>query len=412
MSKPPNSTPPKTSIYHATSLDELEEAGAETVRYTPSRDAAMRLDKYLCNRLKGMSRNQVQRLIDLGGVTVNGSPGKPSLKLKAGDTVDVVVPPKPASDLTPEDIPLDVLYEDDAFIAVNKHADIIVHPARGRLSGTMLNALLFHFQKHGTGDLSTVGKVPTDETGVPVGGAGGDTRPGVIHRLDRFTTGVIVFAKQDEAHWLLAQQWERRTNLKAYLAVVHGNPTPAAGVIDQPLGKHPTIREAHAVRHDATSKHALTLYRVREQYKGFALVEFELKTGRTHQIRVHAAYIGHPLVGDILYGGEPLATPDLDAPPLPAGFRPNLVYARPKAEGQKLEAAFAANPETIIAHPALHAGLLQIVHPITRQPMTFTAPLHEPMRSLVHHLRERHDDSLPTVTNGTHIDLTAAALPI
>ncbi|MEM6553361.1 MAG: RluA family pseudouridine synthase [Planctomycetota bacterium] len=410
MPKPSNTTPPKTSIYHATSLDELEEAGAETVRYTPSRDAAMRLDKYLCNRLKGMSRNQVQRLIDLGGVTVNGSPGKPALKLKAGDTVDVVVPPKPASDLTPEDIPLEVLYEDDAFIAVNKPADIIVHPARGRLSGTMLNALLFHFQKQGQGDLSTIGKVPTDETGAPVGGAGGDTRPGVIHRLDRFTTGVIVFAKQDEAHWLLAQQWERRTNLKAYLAVVHGNPTPAAGVIDQPIGKHPTIREAQAVRHDATSKHALTLYRVREQYKGFALVEFELKTGRTHQIRVHAAYIGHPLVGDILYGGEPLATPDLDTPPLPAGFRPNLVYARPKAEGQKLEAAAAANPDSLIAHPALHAGLLQIVHPLTREPMTFTAPLHEPMRSLVHQLRERPDDSLPTVTDGTHIDL-AAAIP-
>ncbi|MEM6749083.1 MAG: RluA family pseudouridine synthase [Planctomycetota bacterium] len=388
----------KGSIYHAESLDDLEAAGAETESFTLSRDAKLRLDRFLQSKLKGMSRNQVQRLITLGGVTVNQKPAKASLALREGDTVEVVVPPKPAERLDPEPIPLDVLFEDGHLIAINKQADIIVHPARARLSGTMLNALMHHFQHSGqnqAGPVESLSSVGEDEA-----------RPGVVHRLDRFTTGVIVFAKRDESHWLLARQWERRTNLKAYLAVVHGHFDPPAGAIDRPLGKHPTIREAHAVRHDSAGKESLTLYRTREQYPGYSLVEFELKTGRTHQIRVHAGYAGHPLVGDILYGGEPVGTPELDTPPRPAAARPDTVFARTKEQGLKAEADALDRDDVIIAVPALHAALLRIEHPTDQRTLTFTAPLHEPLATLVRELRRRGVARLGP--QGCHVDLDQA----
>ena len=407
--------------YHAESVEELEEAGAERLVWTMSKDSSNRLDKYVQGRLKGISRSQVQKLIELGAVIVNGQVSKASLKLRGGDVVEVVVPPKPTTDLEPEDIPLDILYEDEGFIAINKDAGMIVHPARSHLHGTMLNALAYHFTHHpgNTVDRTVslpAGDSPADREPTPTksnnkrnrakdkhkpsfSSIGEDTaRPGVIHRLDMNTTGVILFGKQNESHWLLAKQFEDRTNTKAYLAVVHGNPEPAAGIVDQPLGKHPTIREGNAVRHDSTGKHALTLYRVREQYEGYALVECEIKTGRTHQIRVHLQYIGHPIVGDQLYGGEIVGPKELDDPPYPAGARPNLSYARPKSEGQKIEAAAAArlkqgdaHPDgpVIMPHPALHAAYLKIAHPIDKHDMIFTAPLHEPMRTLVNELRKR-----------------------
>lgn len=407
--------------YFAESLEDLEEAGAERMSWTMTKDSTMRLDKYVQGRLKGISRSQVRKLIDLGAVTVNGSAGKPSQKLRDDDVVEVVVPPKPSEDLIPEDIPLDILYEDDMFIAINKDAGIIVHPARSRLTGTMINALAYHFENHpgNTVDRTTPspqsarasegGPLQTksdnkrnrakDKKTKPSLSSVGEAaaRPGVIHRLDMNTTGVILFAKQNEAHWLLAKQFEERTNTKAYLAVVHGNPDPV-GVIDQPLGKHPTIREGNAVRHDTTGKHALTLYRVREQYEGYALVECEIKTGRTHQIRVHLQYIGHPIVGDIMYGGEIIGPKELDDPPFPAGSRVNLSYARAKSEGQKLEARALQRFEqgedhpdgpALIAVPALHAAYLKVKHPIDQHEMIFTAPLHEPMRTLVNELRKR-----------------------
>ncbi|MFN3168677.1 MAG: pseudouridine synthase [Phycisphaeraceae bacterium] len=428
--------------YFAESLEELEEAGAERLTWRMSKDSSLRLDKYVQGRLKGTSRSQVQKLIDLGAVTVNGEPAKASFKLREADVVEVVVPPKPAEDLEPQDIPLDILYEDDAFIAINKDAGIIVHPARSHLHGTMLNALAYHFKHHPGNTVDRTLKAPSTPTEAgPERSEGPDqpnrkpnrkpdskpalssigkqqARPGVIHRLDMNTTGVILFGKQDDAHWLLAKQFEDRTNTKAYLAVVHGNPEPAAGVIDQPLGKHPTIREGNAVRHDSTGKHALTLYRVREQYAGYALVECEIKTGRTHQIRVHLQYIGHPIVGDLLYGGELVGPAELDNPPHPAGARVNLSYARQKEEGKKLEAIAAERLEQgdahpagrlIMAYPALHAAYLRIHHPLDKHDMVFTAPLHEPMRTLVQELRKRPDPKGRGVVNkGCYIDLDAA----
>lgn len=388
---------------------ELDEDGAEHSRFVLSRDAKHRLDKFLQNRLKSVSRNQIQKLIALGGVTVNNKTPKASTTLKEGDVIDVILPPRPAKEIIAEDIPLDILYEDDAFIVVNKQADLIVHPARGRLTGTLLNALAYHFQQAGVaaqaqqqeqlrqeGEIAGLSTVGTD-----------DARPGIVHRLDRNTTGVIILAKKDEAHWLLARQFEYRTNLKSYFAVVHGCPDPVGGAIEQPIGKHPTIREGMAVRHDSQSKHALTLYRVRERYKGYSLVELELKTGRTHQIRVHLSYIGHPIVGDILYGGEPVGPAELADPPRATAARPMLTYARPKEDSQKIEQALAGRDDIIMATPALHAALLRIKHPMTEDMMTFTAPVHSPMRELILKLRQQPEDG-PVVTEGYHVDMTTA----
>ncbi|MEM1447257.1 MAG: RluA family pseudouridine synthase, partial [Planctomycetota bacterium] len=282
--------------YEATTLDELEEAGAEHRVYELGTDSKQRLDVYLHNRLKGISRNQIQKLIGLGGVTVNGKNVKPSLSLRSGDRVEVMVPPKPAVDVHPEPIPLHILYEDDDMVVVNKQANFIVHPARKHKTGTMVNALAHHLE-HGPAPGTVFAEPaqapnnsshPQNAKLSPVGKD--DQRPGVVHRLDMNTTGVIIFAKQETTHWLLAKQFEDRTNLKCYLALVHGCPDPPSGAINQPLGKHPTIREGHAVRNDATGKDSLTFFRVRRRYEGYSLIECELKTGRTHQIRVHLSY--------------------------------------------------------------------------------------------------------------------------
>ena len=197
--------------------------------------------------------------------------------------------------------------------------------------------------------------------------------------------------------------------LKAYLAVVHGNLDTAGGVIEQPIGKHPTIHEAQAVRHDSQSRRSVTLFRVREQYRGYCLVELELKTGRTHQIRVHMTYQGYPIAGDILYGGDPIGPGELDVPPVAPGSRKFLTFARPKAEGQRLEADAAqrlADGDLIIATPALHAGLLSFEHPIRQETVTFTAPLHEPMATLVRELRRRPGAG-PVADSGYNLDLSA-----
>lgn len=394
--------------YEATTLEELQDAGAEQRVYQLSTDSSQRLDKYLQNRLKGISRNQIQKLIALGGVTVNGKDCKPSLALRAGDRVEVVVPPKPAIDVLPEPIPLHILHEDDDMVVVNKQANFIVHPARKYKTGTMVNALSYHLANPGFNDSRYLpdGEKPTlSDVGRD------DQRPGVVHRLDMNTTGVILFAKQETTHWLLAKQFEDRTNLKCYLALVHGCPPEPSGIINQPLGKHPTIREGHAVRNDASGKESLTFYRVRRRYHGYSLIECELKSGRTHQIRVHLSYLGFPIVGDQLYGGETVGTAELLDPPMAAGSRPNLNFARTKAEGQKIEAAAAeraASGELVMGTPALHAALLRIQHPVKQEPMTFTAPLHSPMLDIVRELEANHRAPGETITDGTHINLSQA----
>jgi 23S rRNA pseudouridine1911/1915/1917 synthase len=385
------------------------ERAIRTVRFILSKDLKKRLDRYLCDRIDFLSRNQIQKLIDDGGVRVNDRQPKSSTELRKGDRVEVVVPLPPSKNILPEDIPLDVLYEDEHIIVLNKQPDILVHPARSHIKGTMLSALAYHFRHRSPlgGDLSTVGNE--------------FARPGVVHRLDRHTSGCIVFAKSDEAHWKLGHSFEYRRVEKRYLAVVHGIVEPAQDAIEFPIGPHPSrekgYREKQVVRHDELGKPALTLYRVREWYGPahpttpestvpesrpgwtpvkpptpttpgmsrlpvtenglYSLVELDLKTGRTHQIRVHLAELGYPIVGDDMYGGKPYAD---------------------------------ASGRTIIEHPALHAALLAFDHPITEQRLEFTAPLRSQVASLVADLRVKHGQggvTRPEVP-GTRVDLAMA----
>ncbi len=387
------------------------------------RDPKMRLDQYLQNRLKGISRSRIQRLIDSGAVTLNDHPPKASAIIRQGDRIHVVLPPPAVQRVDPEPMPLDILFEDDDLVVINKTAGVIVHPARGNTRGTMVNGLAWHMKQQLEAEggqwkawtTSGVAHRPGAKArsrqvkGLSTVGAE-DLRPGVVHRLDQFTTGCIVFARSDWAHWRLARQFERRQTLKAYLALVHGNFDHTGDVIDQPIGKHPTIREAFAVRHDSNARDSVTLYRVREQYRGYSLVELELKTGRTHQIRVHLSYLGHPIVGDVVYGGEPLRRADLDDPPLPAAHRRYLNCVRTKEEGLAVLERARTDPDTLLYHPALHAALLSFRHPRLEEAVTFTAPVHEPMRGILNALRQRRIDG-PVATEGYFVDLDAALPP-
>lgn len=328
------------------------------VSFELSRDLKCRLDKYLTSRITFMSRNQLQHLIASGGVTVNGREAKPATTLRRGDTVEVVVPPPPSTEIVPQNIPIEVMYEDEHLIVLNKRADIIVHPARAEKSGTLLNALAWHF-RHASetgGELSPLGA--------------DDARPGVVHRLDRNTTGCILFAKNEEVHWKLGAQFEHRQVDKRYLAVVHGTVEPDGFVIEKPIGPHPSkekgYREKMVVRHDELGKPSVTIVRVRERYRlhervagdqAFSLVELELKTGRTHQIRIHLTDGGWPIVGDDMYGGRPFAT---------------------DREGT----------DVVIARQALHAALLAFEHPMTGATMSFVAPIPADMQRLVDELRK------------------------
>ncbi len=360
-----------------------DDAAVGRVTFTLQRDLNTRIDKYLTSRITFMSRNQLQKLIAGGGVMVNDRPAKASTNLRRGDIVEVMIPEPPPAGIQPEDIPLEVLFEDEYIIVLNKQPDIIVHPARSHNKGTMINALAHHFRSTGSGALSKVG----DEF----------ARPGVVHRLDRNTSGVIVFAKQDEAHWKLGHQFEHRRVDKRYLALVQGKLEPESDLIELPIGPHPSrekgYREKYVVRHDDQGKHAVTIYRVRESYSvgtatvrerkpsitshtptSYALVELELKTGRTHQIRVHLSHLGWPIVGDDMYGGKPLLAPD----------------GRP-----------------IINRQALHATLLGFTHPITGTRMEFTAPLRGDMAEAVRMLRSTSSVHRPPAIGAT-VDLAAA----
>lgn len=392
---------------------------AQRAQFIIRRNLDRRVDVYLQQRLKGISRNRVQKLIALGAVTVNGTTAKASTAIHQGDCIDVLLPARAVRTIEPEPIPLDVIHEDQWLIALNKQHNLIVHPARSHLSGTLLNGLAYRFQQQQaqngqsstartTRGLSEYDRNAIDGEIEGLSGVGANEfRPGIVHRLDKDTTGVMVVAKSDESHWAIARQFENRSVLKAYLAVVHGNIDTVGGVVEAPLGKHPTIREAQAVRYDSTGKPSVTLFRVREQYAGYTLVELELKTGRTHQIRVHMSYLGHPIVGDILYGGEPIGQRELDHPPLAAGSRRYLTFARDKNEGQRITTLAEGRDDLIMARPALHAALLRLTHPHSQQPVSFTAPLHEPTQQLVTALRQRTIDA-PVATEGYWVNLCKA----
>lgn len=383
------------------------------VVFVLQRDLQSRLDKYLVSRISFMSRSQLQRLIDEGGVTVNGRAPKASTKLRLNDRVEVFVPPPPATDIQPQQIPLHVLFEDDHIIVLNKQPDIIVHPARSHLTGTLINALAWHFSNVSGGALSQVGKE--------------FARPGVVHRLDRDTSGLIVFAKNDEAHWRMARQFETRTVDKRYIALVHGVFEPEIDAIDLPLGPHPSkekgYREKVVVRHDHLGKPSLTIARLREAFpmneekaeaaggsgaggaarrghgprsrndgsandpaRGFSLVELELKTGRTHQIRVHLSHLGFPIVGDDMYGGIHALTP-------------NMLDTRLSDLSSK------GDEGALLARQALHATTLSFKHPMTQEPMAFQAPFPSDMGQTLAALRRASHGHRSVSPPGCTIDV-------
>ena len=247
----------------------------------PEASAGERLDVFLAKQLDGWSRSRLQRLIDEQDVLVNGRGAKSSYKLRLNDRVEAELTALPLSQFEPEDILIEIVYEDDDLIVVNKPAGMVVHPAAGAHSGTLANALAFHFQK-----LST---------------AAGAARPGIVHRLDKDTSGLLVVAKTESAHENLADQFRAREVFKSYVALVHGQLEKDRGEIDQPIARDPRHRTRMAIVRGGRA--ALTLYRARQRFNRFTLLDVELKTGRTHQIRVHLAWLKHPVVGDETYGG-------------------------------------------------------------------------------------------------------------
>jgi len=326
---------------------EGEEDGAEHAclvikRLLPNR----RIDTYLRHRFGDFSRTLIQGLIAEKAVTVNGRPTKSSYNLQPGDRVDVLLPPRPSNEIPPEDIPLEILYEDEHMLVLNKQANLVVHPARGNRGGTLVNGLV-----HYSSSLSQVNE---------------PFRPGIVHRLDRNTTGVMVVAKTDTAHWRLARQFEQRQVRKTYLAVVHGTMELDADVIDVPLGRHPRAREKYAARPE-TGKQAVTLYELLRQYRGYATLHLFPRTGRTHQLRVHMSLMKHPVVADIMYGGKTVTLTQL---------------ANGAAVPDELLAGLSPD-QPVIERQALHAASLELRHPATGKTHTFAAPLPADMQRLI-----------------------------
>jgi 23S rRNA pseudouridine1911/1915/1917 synthase len=391
----PHATPEAEALGDGDAVAESDEP--EHVRFKLTRDLNKRLDRYLCDRFQKLSRSRLQKLINEGAVKVNGREPKSSTVIRLGDVIDITMPPPNIKLIPPEDIPLDVLYEDDHIIVINKQADLVVHPARSNTHGTLLNALAWYFREHEARGLESLSKVGVDEL-----------RPGIVHRLDKDTTGCIVLAKNENTHWKLSRQFEQRQVQKYYLAITHGEMRPPGDVIDQPIGKHPVVKEACAVRHDVQARHAVTIYRVREVYDGYSLVELELKTGRTHQIRVHLTFLGHPIISDVVYGGEPFGEAELIEPPTAAGSQSMMTFARTKPEGLKVWSRMDRREDLLIRRPALHAAVLSFRHPHTGQAMTFTAPLAGDMAGAVGRLRRDRPKSGVLAAEGAGVDLGQA----
>jgi 23S rRNA pseudouridine1911/1915/1917 synthase len=303
-----------------------------TVLTVDSASVGIRLDRWLSDRLATLSRSRLQGLIRRGLVRVDGAVAKAAHRLRGGERVEIEVPPLTEEELMPETVPLSVVHEDAHVLVVDKPAGMVVHPGAGRAHGTLAAAILAH--------------APT------TAGVGGPRRPGIVHRLDKDTSGLLVVAKTPQAYDALVAQLAARTVTRRYLAVVHGRVRAAEGVVDAPIGRDPRDRVKMAVRPPGRGKRAVTRYRVLERFPHFTLLEVRLETGRTHQIRVHLASLGHPIVGDQVYG------------------KPRL------------------RPPIGIDGYALHAAGLAIVHPESRTSMDWSAPVPSRIERLLSHLRD------------------------
>ncbi len=289
-----------------------------------------RIDKMLSEYFADYSRSFLKKLFDDGLITVNNKSVKPSYKVKSADMIDISVPDPVNIDIAPENIPLDIIYEDDDIILVNKPKGMVVHPAPGHYGGTLVNGLMYHF-------------------GDSLSGINGEFRPGIVHRIDMDTTGVLVVCKNDSAHRSLSEQLHEHSITRKYYAIVHGNIQQNEGTVDAPIGRSPRDRKKMAVN-TRNGRRAVTHYRVLERFGGrYTYIECQLETGRTHQIRVHMASIGHPILGDDVYG------------PKKCPF---------KLQGQ-----------------TLHAGVLGFIHPSTGEYIEFKADLPEYFKELLVKLR-------------------------
>ena len=293
-------------------------------------DGGERIDRYLAEVLEDKSRSYIQKLIKDGHVKVNDKPVKANYRLVFDDRVEVFMPEIKEPDIVPENIPLDILYEDKDVIIVNKPKQMVVHPAPGHYSGTLVNGLMYH-------------------CGNELSGINGVMRPGIVHRIDMDTTGSLVICKNDVAHQSLSEQLKEHSINRIYIALVHGNIKVDEGTVNAPIGRHPTDRKKMSI-HAKNGREAVTHYKVLERFGNYTLIQCKLETGRTHQIRVHMSSIGHPLVGDEVYG------------PAKCPF--------PKLQGQ-----------------TLHAKTLGFIHPRTNEYLEVNAPIPEYFTTLINKLR-------------------------
>ena len=312
----------------------MSEVLSLTVR---AEDAGQRLDAYVAS-VTDLTRSAAVRLIEEGQITVNGKAPNKKEKVKAGDCVAISLPEPEPDEAVPQNIPLDIIYEDEDILVVNKPCGMVVHPAAGNPDGTLVNAILYH-------------------CGDSLSGIGGVIRPGIVHRIDKDTSGLLVVAKNDAAHLALSEQLKVHRVRRVYHAIAIGNLKEDAGTVDAPIGRHPTDRKRMAVLRgaEAHARDAVTHYRVVERFDGMCHIECQLETGRTHQIRVHMASLGHPLLGDPVYGG--------------ANHR------------------FCQNHAALIHGQCLHAAELSLIHPRSGEEMHFECPLPEDMERILTILR-------------------------
>lgn len=339
-----------------------DELSDEPIQLTvEARAHGWRVDHYLARLFPNYSRGVFQRAIAAEAVLVNGLPVKPSRRLRVNDRLSVAILEQPDEGIEPENIPLEIIYEDDALAVINKPADMVTHPSRGRMRGTLAAAVQYHFDQ--------------------LSDAAGRLRPGIVHRLDRDTTGVILIAKSNQTHHRLSGQFERREVRKEYRAIVRGEIDRQSDVIDTFLRVHPRAREKMIVSGEGEgARRAVTQYEVLERFRGFTYVRLLPQTGRTHQLRVHMQHLGHPIVADRLYAGQ-------------AALRLSEVRGAEDPAGATSAGRLASNQsttdDTLIGRQALHAYRLEVRHPVTDRPLIFEAALPEDLSRTLDALR-RH----------------------